>query len=222
MSVKRKHTTVTIEQKSEILQHLDRGKKASRIAQEYNTGIATVSDIKKARPAIEKLISLSDTANALKRKSMKPAKDEQLDQAVFLWFSQQREKGIPVSGLKILEKAASFHERLHTENRKRLPSYLCRSASSFRSILPGMGLPTPCHTHSSLISRDHPQRCLTTDSKTTDFSRTITDRGRRVQRPKTVPSRLRNKVVEALLPELEEPNHHDLLLELQDYRLNQK
>ncbi|XP_043531253.1 coiled-coil domain-containing protein 162-like [Chiloscyllium plagiosum] len=109
-----------------------------------------------------------------------------------------------------------------TENRKKLPSYLCRSASSFRSILPGMGLPTPCHTHSSLISRDHPQRCLTTDSKTTDFSRTITDRGRRVQRPKTVPSRLRNKVVEALLPELEEPNHHGLLLELQDYRLNQK
>ncbi|XP_060710566.1 coiled-coil domain-containing protein 162-like [Hemiscyllium ocellatum] len=109
-----------------------------------------------------------------------------------------------------------------TENRKKLPSYLCRSASSFRSILPGMGLPTPCHAHSSLISRDHPQRCLTTDSKTTDVSRTITDRGRRVQRPKTVPSRLRNKVVEALLPELEEPNHHDLLLELQDYRLNQK
>ncbi|XP_059501211.1 uncharacterized protein LOC125452245 [Stegostoma tigrinum] len=107
------------------------------------------------------------------------------------------------------------------DNRKKLPSYLCRSASSFTSTLPGMQLPIPCRTHSSSISRDHSQHCLTTDSKATVFSRTITDRGR-MQRPKTVPSRLRNKVVEALLPELEEPNHHDLLLELQDYRLIQK
>ncbi|GCC19943.1 hypothetical protein chiPu_0018636 [Chiloscyllium punctatum] len=114
MSVKRKRTTVTIEQKSETLQRLDPGEKASKIAQEYNIGIATVSNIRKARSAIEKFISQSDTANAPKRKSMKPAKDEHLNQAVLLWFSQQHEKGIPVPGPMILEKAANFHERLHT------------------------------------------------------------------------------------------------------------
>ncbi|KAL2085001.1 hypothetical protein ACEWY4_020519 [Coilia grayii] len=116
MSMKRKRTPLTIKQKSEILQCLDRGEKASKIAQEYNIGKATVSDFKKARPAIKKFINQNHTSNALKRKSMKPAHDEQLDQAVFLWFSQQREKGVPVSGPMLQEKATSLHERIHRTN----------------------------------------------------------------------------------------------------------
>ncbi|KAL2079919.1 hypothetical protein ACEWY4_023712 [Coilia grayii] len=113
MSMKRKRTPLTVEQKSEILQRLDRDEKAYKIAQEYNIGRATVSYIKKARPAIVKFIDQSHTSNALKRKYMKPAHDEQLDQAVFLWFSQQREKGVPVSGPTLQEKATSLHERIH-------------------------------------------------------------------------------------------------------------
>ncbi|XP_078069662.1 coiled-coil domain containing 162 [Mustelus asterias] len=106
---------------------------------------------------------------------------------------------------------------------KKSPSSLCRSASSFRSILPGTGSLTPFRTYSSITtSRDYYRRCLTTDPKTIDSSGTITGGGRKVQRPQTVPSRLRNKVVEALLPELDEPTHHNLLRDLQDFRLNQK
>ncbi|GCB60210.1 hypothetical protein scyTo_0012697, partial [Scyliorhinus torazame] len=105
---------------------------------------------------------------------------------------------------------------------KKSPSSLCRSASSFRSLLPGTGSLSPFRIHSSMvISRDYYRRCLTTDSKTIDSSGTITGGGRKVQRPQTVPCRLRNKVVEALLPELEEPTHHNLLRELQGFRLNQ-
>ncbi|GCC22363.1 hypothetical protein chiPu_0000750 [Chiloscyllium punctatum] len=77
MSVKRKRTAY--EQKSKILQRPERGEKASKIAQEYNSGKATVSNIKKARQAIEKFINQS----ALKVKSMKPSKDE-LTKAIFL------------------------------------------------------------------------------------------------------------------------------------------
>ncbi|XP_067841118.1 uncharacterized protein si:ch73-242m19.1 [Heptranchias perlo] len=94
---------------------------------------------------------------------------------------------------------------------KKSPSSLARSAGSFRNILPGTGLLTHLRTHSSLtVSRDHYQHCLTNDPKTTDASGTTIGGGRRIQRPKTVPSRLRNKVVEALLPELEGPSHQNL------------
>uniref|UniRef100_UPI00398EB9BA uncharacterized protein isoform X2 n=1 Tax=Pristiophorus japonicus TaxID=55135 RepID=UPI00398EB9BA len=100
--------------------------------------------------------------------------------------------------------------------------YDFEAALSLRNSAAGTGLLTHFRSRSSLtISRDHYQRYLTTDLKTIDASGTITGGGRRIQRPKTVPSRLRNKMVEALLPELEEPNHHNLL-ELQDFRLNQK
>ncbi|XP_062896851.1 uncharacterized protein si:ch73-242m19.1 isoform X1 [Mobula hypostoma] len=81
---------------------------------------------------------------------------------------------------------------------------------------------TRIRTHSPMISKDTLQRCLTTAPKNIDGSATINRGGKRIQRPKTVPTRLHNKVVEALLPELEEPRHHSLTLELKDYRLKQK
>ncbi|XP_038656938.1 coiled-coil domain-containing protein 162-like [Scyliorhinus canicula] len=119
-------------------------------------------------------------------------------------------------------EAALSQRESATGTLKKSPSSLCRSASSFRSFLPGTGSLSPFRIHSSMaISRDYYRRCLTTDSKIIDPSGTITGGGRKVQRPQTVPCRLRNKVVEALLPELEGPTHHNLLRELQDFRLNQ-
>jgi len=34
---------------------------------------------------------------------------QKLDSAIYLWFRQQREKGIPVTGPILLEKATEFH-----------------------------------------------------------------------------------------------------------------
>ncbi|XP_078256203.1 coiled-coil domain containing 162 [Rhinoraja longicauda] len=96
------------------------------------------------------------------------------------------------------------------------------SASSFRSTLPGTGRQTHFRTQSLTFARDHFQRCLTTDPQTTDASGTVGSGGKRIQRPKTVPTRLHNKVMEALLPDTEDARHHSLILELKDYRLNQK
>ncbi|XP_032877987.1 coiled-coil domain-containing protein 162-like [Amblyraja radiata] len=86
----------------------------------------------------------------------------------------------------------------------------------------GTGTQTHFRTQSLTLSREQLQRCLTTDPKTTDASGTVGCGGKRIQRPKTVPTRLHNKVMEALLPETENSGHLSLILELKDYRLNQK
>ncbi|XP_055490902.1 coiled-coil domain-containing protein 162-like [Leucoraja erinacea] len=106
----------------------------------------------------------------------------------------------------VLGKSASLHS----------------SACSFRNILPGTGTQTHFRTQSLTLSREQLQRCLTADPKTTDASGTVGCGGKRIQRPKTVPTRLHNKVMEALLPETEDSGHLSLILELKDYRLNQK
>ena len=49
------------------------------------------------------------------RKVMRLAKDEQLDQALYLWFVQQRSVGMPISGPILREKAKQLNEQLHAE-----------------------------------------------------------------------------------------------------------
>ncbi|XP_065840186.1 jerky protein homolog-like [Oscarella lobularis] len=45
-------------------------------------------------------------------KSMKMGINEELDDAVFMWFNQKRQQGIPVSGPLLCEKAKQLHEKM--------------------------------------------------------------------------------------------------------------
>ena len=48
-----------------------------------------------------------------KRKVMRLADDDKLDQALFLWFVQKRSQNLPVSGPVLCEKAAIMHAQIH-------------------------------------------------------------------------------------------------------------
>ncbi|XP_041105837.1 uncharacterized protein si:ch73-242m19.1 [Polyodon spathula] len=97
-------------------------------------------------------------------------------------------------------------------------SLTSRSASSVRSTLPGSASWNLLSTHSAFVlSRDCQQPSPTPDRMAVDSIGT-TGKDTRLQRPKTVPIRLRNKVAEALLPDLEEVNPHRLITQLQDLR----
>ena len=45
-------------------------------------------------------------------KTMKLSYDEELDKSVFLWFTQKREEGIPISGQIIQAKASVFSQQI--------------------------------------------------------------------------------------------------------------
>ena len=47
---------------------------------------------------------------------MKGGMYRKMDSALYLWFRQQREKGIPVTGLISLEKATEFHKLLYADS----------------------------------------------------------------------------------------------------------
>ena len=46
---------------------------------------------------------------------MRLAKDEKLDQALYLWFAQKRGIGMPISGTILCEKAKQFNKQLHAQ-----------------------------------------------------------------------------------------------------------
>uniref|UniRef100_A0A1B6BY84 HTH CENPB-type domain-containing protein n=1 Tax=Clastoptera arizonana TaxID=38151 RepID=A0A1B6BY84_9HEMI len=113
MSAKRKHITLSLSEKLAVLQRLDKGESLQKIAKELNVGVTTIKDWRKNRKDIESHTMTIDGENALKnRKTLKKPKLELLDSALWMWFSQERRKGTPISGPIIKEKAIILHKKL--------------------------------------------------------------------------------------------------------------
>ena len=49
------------------------------------------------------------------RKTMKPAKFDELDRVLYEWFKQRRSEGIPISGFILREKGREFHKTMDQE-----------------------------------------------------------------------------------------------------------
>lgn len=113
---KRKKVVISIEEKYEVLQRLDSGETAVNLAKELNVGKSTISDWKKNRKEIEKwyLSRAGPSTSKLgkKRKTMKKSEYEEVGEALYIWFLQKREKGAPLSGPILREKALHFYAEL--------------------------------------------------------------------------------------------------------------
>lgn len=111
--LKRKHVSLTIKNKVEILDRLEKGESGSSLAKVFGVGKATITDIKKKKNDILNFASKVDSEDGSKlRKSIRSANDKSLEDAVYLWFTQRRSLGEPVSGPLICEKALYFNEKL--------------------------------------------------------------------------------------------------------------
>jgi len=113
MAMKRKNIVVTMKKKMEALSRIDKGESLKNIAAEFGVGTSTVSDWKKNRERIEnfcfKMISKDSLDNRCKAKT---SKLDTLDEALFLWFCAERERGLPISGPIIQQKALSLNKQL--------------------------------------------------------------------------------------------------------------
>ncbi|XP_069821771.1 large ribosomal subunit protein uL23m isoform X1 [Dendropsophus ebraccatus] len=112
-SVKRKHVTLTIPQKLEIIRRLESGESRTCIMEEYNIGSSTIYDIKKRKDQLCSFVASSETMRGLmKRQTLKQPKLAQLDKVVYMWFSEMRSQGIAVTGPMIIEKAKAFYTEM--------------------------------------------------------------------------------------------------------------
>lgn len=111
---KRKHITLSLNEKLAVLQRLDKGESLQKISKELNVGVTTIKDWRKNRKYIETYYTTTiDGENALKnRKTLKKPKLELLDSALWMWFCQERRKGTPISGPILKEKAVVLHKKL--------------------------------------------------------------------------------------------------------------
>ena len=113
MSTKRKRSVLSIKDKQIIISRLEKGEKGTNLALEFGISKQQISDIRKNKDKILKFTDNIETSAGLKRKSLKLANDERLDQALYTWFIQQRSTGTPISGQLLQEKAKHFSLQLH-------------------------------------------------------------------------------------------------------------
>ena len=85
---KRAHTSLSIEQKVEILDKI--GKKSYKLlSEEYGVGISTIADIKKKGPELRDYKrKMKEMGCKRPAKTMKMGRDQELEEALFLWFRQ--------------------------------------------------------------------------------------------------------------------------------------
>lgn len=111
---KRKHVTLTIHQKLDIIRRLEKGENRNNIMTEFNIGSSTIYDIKKQKQNLEKFVSESASVKSLDiRQTLKKPKLDTLDSVLYTWFSAKRAEGKPITGPMIIEKAKVFHRELN-------------------------------------------------------------------------------------------------------------
>nr|XP_020009435.1 jerky protein [Castor canadensis] len=114
---KRKHLSLSIAQKVELLQKLDAGLSVKHLTEEYGVGTTTVYDLKKQKDKLLKFYSDSDNQELMKnRKTLHRAKNEDLDRVLIEWIRQRRSKDMPLTGLLVMKQARIYHEELNIES----------------------------------------------------------------------------------------------------------
>ncbi|XP_027696752.1 jerky protein homolog-like [Vombatus ursinus] len=115
-AMKRKRVVLTIQEKLEIIEKLEKGGNTRQLSIMYGIGEQTVRDLKKRKAQLLSYASSSGSATLLaRRKSMKQSTYKELDRAMLEWFNQQRAEGTPVSGIICAKQAKAFFNALGME-----------------------------------------------------------------------------------------------------------
>ena len=106
-----KEKVLGLDVKLEIIKRKKRGELPSNIAAHYGIARTTVIGICQNSDKIETHVAKMESldGNIKKRKTIKKAENEELDTALYRWFTQQRSLGVPISGPLICAKAIKLN-----------------------------------------------------------------------------------------------------------------
>ena len=114
---KRKRVQLTIVNKLKVCEMANNNVPKTFIMSQFSIGKSTLNDILRSKEKFKKfkaekeelgLIGAAKTA-----KKVEGGVFDKLDSALYIWFRQEREKGCPVTGPILLEKASEFHRLIY-------------------------------------------------------------------------------------------------------------
>jgi len=124
---KRKHMSLSLNDKLCVIEKLEKGASVSSICAQYGIAKQTVSDLRKKKDDIRKFVlkfNVEKETSAVKR--MRLPLDQSLDDAVYKWFCQLRSSGLAVRGVEIQAAAERLAKQLDVNNFKASSGWLFR------------------------------------------------------------------------------------------------
>ena len=117
---KRKHVILTIEEKLQACEMVRKKVPKSIVMAKFNIGKSTLNDICRKEESFKNFKAKKEDlgiSSVLKTaKQIKSGSFDKLDQALYIWLRQQREKGSPITGPVLMEKAVEFHHLIYGES----------------------------------------------------------------------------------------------------------
>ncbi|XP_054744414.1 jerky protein homolog-like [Anastrepha obliqua] len=114
MSAKRKRIVVSMDTRLKVLRRIDNGESVAKICAEFNVGKSTVNDWRRDRRSIEEFCSkMESDRNLYSRCTRKNPICEVVDEALWIWFLQERRRGTPIGGPILKEKALAIHQKIN-------------------------------------------------------------------------------------------------------------
>ncbi|CRK87313.1 CLUMA_CG001115, isoform A [Clunio marinus] len=112
---KRKRVVLTLEEKLEVVNYRDQGLSVESIAEKFNIGISTVSEIVKRRDLIEQAVNNRIGATS-KRKTMRAPKKHDVETELYNWYLKQKQTHQPIQTQDLFEEATRINSRLYDED----------------------------------------------------------------------------------------------------------
>jgi len=126
-SKKRKHMSLSLNDKLCVIEKLEKGASVSSICAQYGIAKQTVSDIRKKKDDIRNFVlkfNVEKETSVVKR--MRLPLDQSLDDAVYKWICQLRSSGLAVRGVEIQAAADRLAKQLNINNFKASSGWLFR------------------------------------------------------------------------------------------------
>lgn len=107
---------LTLKDKVDILELLQKGFSVSGLARKYGVAKATVSSIKKKKREITNRVN-NTLYGTGKRKTLRASELPRMEKSLYKWFLHMRNKKMPVSGLMLKAKALEIHDQIKENDR---------------------------------------------------------------------------------------------------------
>ena len=109
---RKRKVELNLGQKFSVLTEIHKGRTQSEIGVEFGIDRCSVSRIKRDEQKI--LAAIENNENTCKKRDRKTS-GEQVEEALFLWFTQMRARNVPLHGPMVLEKAHQISVQINSD-----------------------------------------------------------------------------------------------------------
>jgi hypothetical protein len=105
-----------LNEKLTVIERVHNGESRSKVCSELKLAESTLRGWLKDKLKFWDYLHEVDSDDGFKRKQARTANNTELDDAVYTWFTQQREQGVPISGTIIKAQADKMAQTMDTDS----------------------------------------------------------------------------------------------------------